>query len=221
MRYQWHFDVVWEDLPTLLGGLWLTIILAFGSMILGGAFGILVALARLSRRRPLSLLAYGYTELFRTTPFLIQIVWIFYALPLVTGVALSPFVSGLVAFGLNTAAYMAEIYRAGITSIPAGQSHASRALGMTERDVMRRIILPQAVRKMVPAIGTVWVSLFKDTSLLSAIGVTELMFRARTLAVDTYRPVEILTVTALIYFVLTLPQSIAVNWLYEKTRTTD
>jgi polar amino acid transport system permease protein len=221
MRYHWHFEVVWENLPMLLGGLWLTIVLAFGAMILGGAFGIPVALARLSSRRPLVLLAFCYTELFRTTPFLIQIVWVFYALPLATGLALSPFVSGLLAFGLNTTAYMAEIYRAGITSIPLGQSHAGRALGMTERDMMNRIILPQATRKMVPAIGTVWISLFKDTSLLSAIGVTELMFRARFLAVDTYRPVEILTVAALIYFVLTLPQSIAVNWLYEKMRTRD
>lgn len=219
MRYQWHFDVVWENFPIMLSGIWLTVLLSILSMLLGAVLGMVVALARLSPWTGLRGIAYCYTELFRTTPLLVQIVWVFYVLPLVTGLTLTPFYSGLVAFGLNIAAFMAEIYRAGITSVGRGQSEASLALGMTGAQVMRRILIPQAVTRMIPPIGTMWISLFKDTSLVSAIGVTELMYQARFLAVDTYRPVEIFTVCAVIYFVITFPQSIGVNWLYHKYRT--
>lgn len=218
MKYQWDFAVVWENLPLLLSGLTDTIGLAILSMFGGMVLGLLVVLARLSRWRALSMVAYAYTELFRTTPLLVQIAWVFYVMPLVTGIALSPFYSGLLALALNVAAFMAEIYRAGITSVDRGQNEASLALGMTDGQMLRRIILPQAVMRMVPPIGAIWVSLFKDTALLSAIGVTEMMFQARFLASDTYRPLEIFTVTAIVYFAITLPQSIGVNWLYRKFR---
>ena len=221
MRYQWEFEVVWENFPFLLGGLADTISLAVLSMVIGLVLGLVVCVARLSRFRALSLIAYVYTELFRTTPLLVQIAWIFYVLPLVTGIALSPFNSGLLALGLNVAAFMSEIYRAGISSIERGQREASLALGMTELQLMRRIILPQAITRVIPPMGTMWVSLFKDTAILSAIGVTELMFQARFLATDTYRPLEIFTVAAVIYFVITLPQSFGVNWLYRRFRTQD
>ena len=219
MPYQWHFEVVWENFPIMLSGIWLTVLLSILSMLLGAVLGMVVALARLSPWAGLRGIAYCYTELFRTTPLLVQIVWVFYVLPLLTGLTLTPFYSGLVAFGLNIAAFMAEIYRAGITSVGRGQSEASLALGMSGAQVMRRILIPQAVTRMIPPIGTMWISLFKDTSLVSAIGVTELMYQARFLAVDTYRPVEIFTVCAVIYFVITFPQSIGVNWLYHKYRT--
>ena len=219
MQYQWHFEVVWENFPIMLSGIGLTIALSILSMLAGAILGMAIALARLSPWTWLRGLAYCYTELFRTTPLLVQIVWVFYVLPLLTGIAFSPFYSGLVSFGLNIAAFMAEIYRAGITSVGRGQSEASLALGMTNAQVMRRILVPQAVTRMIPPIGTMWISLFKDTSLVSAIGVTELMYQARFLAVDTYRPVEIFTICALIYFVITFPQSIGVNWLYHKYRT--
>lgn len=219
MRYEWHFEVVWENLPIMLSGIWLTVLLSILSMALGAGLGMVIALARLSRWSFLRFLAYCYTEMFRTTPLLIQIVWVYYVLPLVTGITMSPFQSGLVAIGLNIAAFMAEIYRAGITSVDRGQTEASLALGMTRAQLMRRILIPQAVTRMIPPIGTMWISLFKDTSLVSAIGVTELMYQARFLAVDTYRPVEIFTICAVIYFLITFPQSLGVNWLYEKYRT--
>ena len=227
MRYEWHFEVVWENLPIMLSGIWLTVWMAVLCMILGSILGMVVAIGRLSPWSWLRFIAYCYTELFRTTPLLVQIIWIFYVLPLVTqamfpgtdGIILTPFYSGLVAFGLNISAFMAEIYRAGITSIGRGQSEASLALGMTGAQVMRRILIPQAITRMIPPIGTMWISLFKDTSLLASIGVTELMYQARFLAVDTYRPVEIFTVCAVIYFIITFPQSIGVNYLYHKYRT--
>ena len=219
MPYQWRFDVVWENLPFLLQGLGMTVLMTLLSMLGGLALGVLVALLRLSPWRPVTLTAYGYTELFRTTPLLVQIVWIFYVLPLMTGIVLSPFYSGLLALSLNVGAFASEIYRAGITSIGPGQRQAGLALGMTAGQLMRRILLPQAVTRVIPPMASTWVSLFKDTSILAAIGVTELMFRARYVATETFRPLEIFTVTALVYFVITYPQSIAVNQLYRKFRS--
>ncbi len=219
MPYQWRFDVVWEHLPFLLAGLGMTVLMTVLAMLGGLALGLVVALWRLGPWRPLQALAYGYTELFRTTPLLVQIIWIFYVLPLLTGIVLSPFASGLLALSLNVAAFVSEIYRAGITSIGPGQRQAGFALGMTPAQCLRRIILPQAVTRVIPPLASTWVSLFKDTSILAAIGVTELMFRARYMATETFRPLEIFTVAALVYFAITYPQSLAVNQLYRRFRT--
>jgi polar amino acid transport system permease protein len=219
MPYIWRFDVVQANLSFLLEGLWMTVSLTILCMVAGLLLGLFVALARLSSWPIITTPAYAYTELFRTTPLLVQIIWVFYVLPLLTGITLTPFYSGLVALGLNVAAFMSEIYRAGILSVSKGQTDAGLALGMTKFQVMQRIILPQAVTRMIPPMATMWVGLFKDTSVLSAIGVTELMFQARHIATETYRPLEIFTITALIYFVLTYPQSIGVNYLYKRFRT--
>jgi polar amino acid transport system permease protein len=218
-RYVWRFDVVLENLPHLLSGLWLTCSLTVLCMLVGLVVGLVVAMGRLSRWRPVRAAAFAYTELFRTTPLLVQIVWVFYVLPIVTGITLSAFMSGLVALGFNVGAFMAEIYRAGILSVSPGQSAAGLALGMTRSQVMRRIVLPQAVTRTIPPMATMWVSLFKDTSILSAIGVVELMFRAREIATDTYRPLEIFTIVSVIYFALTYPQSLVANALYRRLRT--
>ena len=160
-RYTWRFDVVLENLPHLLQGLWLTCALTLCSMLVGLVVGLLAASARLSRWRALSAAAYGYTEVFRTTPLLVQIAWVFYVLPIMTGIALSPFFSGLVALGLNVGAFMSEIYRAGILSLSPGQTAAGLALGMTRLQLMRRVLLPQAVTRMIPPVASTWVSLFK------------------------------------------------------------
>jgi len=217
-RYTWRFDVVLENLPLLLTGLWLTCTLTVLCMLLGLGVGLVVAFGRLSRWRLVRAVAFAYTELFRTTPLLVQIVWVFYVLPIVSGITLSPFFSGLLALGFNVGAFMAEIYRAGILSVNPGQTAAGLALRMTRAQTMRRVVLPQAVTRVIPPMATMWVSLFKDTSILSAIGVIELMFRAREIATDTYRPLEIFTVVAVLYFVLTYPQSLAVNALYRRFR---
>jgi polar amino acid transport system permease protein len=218
-RYTWRFDVVLENLPLLLSGLWLTCTLTVLCMLLGLGVGLVVAFGRLSRLRLVRAVAFAYTEMFRTTPLLVQIVWVFYVLPIVSGITLSAFFSGLLALGFNVGAFMAEIYRAGILSVNPRQTAAGLALGMTPAQVMRRVVLPQAVIRVIPPMASMWVGLFKDTAILSAIGVIELMFRAREIATDTYRPLEIFTVVAILYFVLTYPQSLAVNALYRRFRT--
>ncbi|MEO8305203.1 MAG: amino acid ABC transporter permease [Betaproteobacteria bacterium] len=218
MPYTWRFDVVIENLPVLLQGLWMTCVLTVLSMVIGLVVGLAIALLRLSDWRILRVPATVFTELFRTTPLLVQVVWIFTVIPLLTGVLLSPFFSGLLALGLNVAAFMSEIYRTGIQSVDRGQRHAAQALGMTSMQTMRRVVLPQAVMRMVPPMAAMWVALFKDTSILATIGVVELMYQARFLASDTFRPLEIFTVVAVIYFILAYPQSLVVNRLYERFR---
>jgi polar amino acid transport system permease protein len=217
-HYTWHFEAVWENLALLLQGLWNTCLLAPLAMAVGLVVGLGIALLRLSGVWGLPTIAAGFTELFRTTPLLVQVIWVYTVLPLLTGIALSPFVSGLAALGLNVAAFMAEIYRTGITSINPSQTQSALALGMTRAQAMRRIILPQAVRRMIPPMTAMWVALFKDTSILATIGVVELMYQARVVASDTFRPLEVFTTVGIIYFLLTYPQALLVNWIYDRLR---
>ncbi len=217
VAYQWNFGAVREYLPIMLQGIALTVAASVLSMLLAIVLAVVVALARLSKT-PLRPLAYVYIEFFRNTPLLMQIVWIFYALPLTIGLTLSPFYSGVVALTLNLIAFLAEIYRAGITSISRGQHDAGLAIAMTRAQLYRRIILPQALSRVIPPMGSMWVSLFKDTSILSVIGVAELMHAGRLASVDSYRPMEIFTVVAVLYYILAYPQSLAVNTLYHRFR---
>lgn len=217
MSYEWRWDVLWEHVPTLLAGIQITLGASVTAMAAALVLGLAVALLRLGRG-PLRALAYAYVEFFRNSPQLILVMWVFYVLPLVTGLALSPLASGVVALSLNLAAFTAEIFRAGITSISAGQTQAALALGMTRVQVYRRILLPQATARVIPPLGSVWVSLFKDTSILSIIGVAELMYQGRIVATDTYRPLEIFSGVAVIYYLLAYPQSLGVNWLFRRFR---
>ena len=219
MTYQWRFDVAFENLPLLLSGLGMTCLLTVLAMAIGIGGGLVLALMRLAPLRVLRWPAYAFTELFRTTPLLVQVVWVFSVLPLTIGLTLSPFFSGLVALGLNVAAFMSEVFRAGITSLSVGQFHAGYALGMTRTQCLRRIVLPQAALRTVPPMAGMWVALFKDTSVLAVIGVAEMMTQARIIAADTYRPLEIYTLVAVVYFLLTFPQSLGAQYLFERFRT--
>lgn len=217
MSYEWHWEVLWQSLPILLEGVRITVLASVVTMVAALVLGLVVALARMAGG-PLGALAYVYVEFFRNSPQLMVVVWVFTVLPLVTGITLSPLLSGIVALALNVAAFVAEVYRAGITSIPAGQGQAAMALGMTQAQLYRRVLLPQAIARVIPPLGSYWVSLFKDTSLLAVIGVAELMYQGRLVSTDTYRPVEILTGVALIYYVLAYPQSLVVNYLFRRFR---
>jgi polar amino acid transport system permease protein len=217
VSYEWHWEVLWQSLPILLEGVRITVLASVVTMLAALVLGLVVALARMAGG-PLGVLAYVYVEFFRNSPQLMVVVWVFTVLPLVTGITLSPLLSGIVALALNVAAFVAEVYRAGITSIPAGQAQAAMALGMTRAQLYRRVLLPQAIARVIPPLGSYWVSLFKDTSLLAVIGVAELMYQGRLVSTDTYRPVEILTGVALIYYVLAYPQSLVVNYLFRRFR---
>jgi len=217
VSYEWHWEVLWQSLPILLEGVRITVLASLITMIAALVLGLMVALARIAGG-PLGVFVYVYVEFFRNSPQLMVVVWVFTVLPLVTGITLSPLLSGIVALTLNVSAFVAEVYRAGITSISAGQTQAALALGMTRIQLYRRVLLPQAVARVIPPLGSYWVGLFKDTSLLAVIGVAELMYQGRLVATDTYRPVEIFTGVALIYYVLAYPQSLGVNFLFRRFR---
>ena len=219
--YQFDFSAVIAALPTLAQGLIVTIVLTLIVMTIALPFGLVVAFGRLVRLRPLNAIAYGYTELFRTTPLLIQIIWFNYVLPISFGVHAETFVLGALALILNVGAFEAEIFRGSIQSIDRGQREAAIATGMTERAAMRRIILPQAFVRSLPLTAAIFISLFKDTSLVAIIGIQDLMFQAQQTAADTYRPLETFSVAALIYFALTFPQAVIVNRVFEHFRVVE
>lgn len=216
MRYQWDFDVVLQNLPLLLDGLKMTVLLAVVIFAVGCVLGLLVATVRYVGVPILAGIATTYVEFFRTTPLYTQLVWLFYCLPILVGGQLPAFESAVVAFSLNFAAFQSEIFRAGLLSLAKGQREAALALGMTEAQALRRVLVPQAVSRVVPPTATMWVSLFKDTSIVSLIAVADLMYRARQLVTDTYRPLEVLTVTAVIYFLVTYPQARLVDYVHHR-----
>lgn len=214
--YEFQPDAVTENLPFLLVGLKYTVLISVLSMAAGLVIGLFVALGRLAPLRLLRWPSYLYTELFRTLPLLVLLIWMHWTVPILTGITLTALTTAVIAFSLNLGAFAAENYRAGILSVNPGQRQAALALGMTNRQVMRRIVLPQAVARVIPPLGSLWVGLFKDTSLVSVIAVPDLMYQGRILSTNLYRPMEILTAVAVIYFILTLPQSRIVDYLYRK-----
>jgi His/Glu/Gln/Arg/opine family amino acid ABC transporter permease subunit len=211
--YIWDFGAFFKYLPFLLQGMQVTIFVSVLSMVVGAGVGLLVALARLSPVLPLRWFAIFYVDLLRSTPLLVQLVWVFFALPILLGFSLPPVVAGVATLGAYSGAYLAEIFRAGILSVASGQSHAALALGMTRAQVLVRIVLPQALMRMMPPIASTLITLVKDSSLVSLISVAELMWAAQSLASVTLRPVEVLTGTGLLYVALTYPLSLAADLL--------
>lgn len=205
MSYQIDFDLVLRSLPVLLRGLLVTVQLWIPSILIGLFAGFLLSLARLSKSPVLRLPSLFYIELFRDTPVLIQLIWFFYAFPIIIGVQLSPFTAALLGLALNTSAYSAEIFRGGIQSIAQGQWEGARALGMRRSKILQRIILPQVFKRMLPAFTNRAIEVAKMSSLASVLSVHELMYQARLLSSTYYRPLEILTTVAFIYFVLIYP----------------
>jgi polar amino acid transport system permease protein len=213
---QLRFDIVLQYLPFLLRGIWITFLVTIASISLGLFLGLLIAVARLSRYRVLSRLAEIYVDIVRAIPVLVILVWIFYVSPIVVGIFLSPVVSAIISLSLYASSYLAEIFRAGIRSIERGQRDAALALGMSPAQTMRRVILPQAVVRMLPPFGSMFVTLFKDSAIVSAIGVADLMQQGFTLSTSLVRPIEVLTVVGILYLILTYPQTLWVNYLHKR-----
>jgi polar amino acid transport system permease protein len=219
MNFDW--SVVTNNAGALAQGTALTVLLAVTTMIIAIPGGILLALLRLSRSRILSGLSASFTEAFRNLPLILVIYSAYYILPLFTGIAFSPFATGLTALALNVSAYNSETFRAGIISIRQGQSEAALALGMSRWQAMREIILPQATRRVLPVLASTWVSLFKDTSLVSVIAVGELAYTAMKIRSQTFRVLEMLTAMAAIYWALGYPQAKLADWLNRKYGVTE
>jgi polar amino acid transport system permease protein len=207
VEYTFDFQIVLDNYPVLLRGLLVTLALWAPCFAAGLALGFGLSLARLSRHAWLRIPSLAYIELFRDTPVLIQLIWFFYAFPIIIGLQLSPFMAAALGLTLNTSAYCAEIFRGGIESMAKGQWEGARALGMRHAAILKRIILPQVFRRMLPALTNRAIELAKVTSLASVLAVHELMYQGRLLSSTYYRPMEILTVVALVYFVIIYPGS--------------
>jgi lysine-arginine-ornithine-binding protein len=204
-------------LPLFLQGIWLTAKLAFLSLLFGLPIGLLLALARVQSSRLLKAPAAVYVEVMRGTPLLVQILFIYFVLPSF-GVNIPAFWSGIIALTLNSAAYIAEIFRAGIQSIDAGQMEAGRSLGMTHAQAMRRIILPQTFRRVVPPLTNEAIALLKDSSLVSVIGLTELARTGQELASRYAAPLTIWPMVAIFYLLLTFPLTRVAEYLERRWR---
>jgi polar amino acid transport system permease protein len=210
-NYNWGWYVV---LPTttqgltniefLLGGLGTTIALSLCAILLSVTIGLLVALSGLSANRFAYRFNRIYVELFRAVPILVMLLWVYYGLPVVLGLSLNAFVAGMLALALCDSAFEAEIFRSGIQSIDRGQIEAADSLGLTYLDKMRYIVLPQAIRRVLPPLGNQFVYMLKMSSLVSVIGLADLTRRATELVVSQYRPLEIYTFLVLEYLVLIL-----------------
>ena len=197
MNFDWSVVVAHRDALAAATGS--TVLLTVATMAIAVPCGIVVASLRLYAWAPLGAIATAYVELFRNLPLILLVYWAFYVLPIATDLGLSPFATGLAALALNVTAYNAETFRAGIGSIRRGQLEAAMALGMTRAQAVRRIVLPQAARRILPVLASTWVSLFKDTSLVSVIAVTELAYVAMQIRAQTFRVLEMLTAMAAIY----------------------
>ena len=199
---EWNFLAVFTDFNLLLVGLLNTLKVTGMALLFGVPLGLTLALFRLSTFRPLSAIAAFIVEFFRATPPLVQLFWFFFALPILIDVQMTPYIASIVTFSIQSSAFFAEIFRAGIQSIDKGQWEGASAIGMTYRQTLSRVVLPQAVKRMIPAFMERSIELLKTTTLVSTVAYADLMFQANDLAQKTFRPLEVYTVVAVMYFVL-------------------
>ena len=218
MHYQWDFYFLWRYAPLFWRGVLVTLGYTAGTISLGLIIGLLVGLGRLSKLKVVNFPLIAFIEVFRCTPLLVQIVWFYYALPVLLGIQIPATVAAMMTLSCYTGAFYAEIFRGGIVSIEKGQWDAARALGLRSWVMMRRVILPQAVRRMIPPFVNQSITQLKNTSLVSTIAVPDLLYNGSMITADTYRPLEVYTVVAIIYFVLLFPATMLAQWYESRLR---
>jgi len=213
MGYEWDFGVVFRDFDLLLLGLVNTLKVTGLALLFGVPLGLVLALLRLSRHGVIRIPVGIVIEFLRSTPPLVQLFWLFFALPILTGINITPFIASVVTFSLQSSAFFAEVFRGGIVSIEKGQWEAAKAIGMDRGQSMRRVILPQAVKRMIPAFLERVIELMKTTTLVATVSYADLLYEANTIAQATFRPLEVFTVAAAMYFAVLFPVSLFVRRL--------
>lgn len=221
MNHHWNFAAVWDNPEALLAGAAGTLRISAICLVLGLSLGLLIGLGRYSRRRWIYLPTSAFVEFFRNTPVLVQILWFYFALPMLVPFEIDPLMAAALGISLNSAAFSGEIFRAGIQSIEQGQWEGARALGMTQFQAMRRIILPQAVKRMVPALTNRAIEIVKMSTLASAVAYVELLQQGKLIASLNYNPIEAYTVIALLFFAFLYPLVQATYALERKLRRGD
>jgi polar amino acid transport system permease protein len=219
--YAWDFSFLWAYRWLILAGLGVTLAYTVGTIVLGLAIGLVTGLLRLSRNPLITAPLVAYVEIFRCTPLLVQIVWFYYALPVVLGIDIPAHVAAVLVLSLYTGAFYAEIIRGGVNSIERGQWDAARAIGMRRRQVMRHVILPQAVKRMMPPFMNQSIIQLKNTSLVSTIAVADLLYQGTIITAATYRPLEVYTMVAVIYFLVLFPLTLAAQQVERRLARAD
>lgn len=218
---KWDFASVFSNTDALLAGAAGTLRIFAICLVAGLSLGLVVGLARYSKRRLFYIPASVFMEFFRNTPVLVQILWFYFAFPMISPFEISPLMAAALGISLNSAAFSAEIYRGGIQSIDNGQWEGARALGMTYAQAMRRVILPQALRRMLPPLTNRGIEIFKMSTLASVVAYVELLQQGKLIASLNYNPIEAYTVVALIFFVLLYPLVQATYALERRLRRAD
>ena len=213
---EFDFSVISDHARFLASGVGVTLALAGLSCLSSLTLGFIMALLRLYGPAWLRGIVVLYIDSMRAIPVLVVLVWTFFALPLVTGITMPPFIAALIGLTLHLAAYAAEIVRAGVQSVRSGQTRAALALGMSGAQIVRRIILPQAIVRMLPAFGSLLSITIKDTAIASVIAVTELMRQSETVAGQSFQPIEVFTFAMLVYFVMLFPVTRGVDRIYRR-----
>jgi len=213
MGYEWDFAIVLRDYDLLLLGLLNTLKVTGLALLFGVPLGLLLALGRLYGNWAVRFPAGFIIEFLRTTPPIAQLFWFFFALPILIGVEIDPFRASVLTFSLQSSAFFAEVFRGGIQSIDRGQWEAAKAIGMNRNETLRRIILPQAVKRMIPAFLERAIELMKTTTLVSTISYADLLYQANSIAQSTYRTIEVFSIAAAMYFIVIFCCSIGVRRL--------
>jgi len=205
MNYQWDFASIYNNWPVLWVGVKGTIFIFVVTVVIGLSLGLIVGMLRYASGKLLRWPATVFVEVFRNTPVLVQIIWFYYAFPILTGINVDPFLAAVLGISLNTAAFSAEIFRAGIQSIDKGQWEAGKAIGMSYVQTMRRVILPVAIKRILPALTNRSIEVFKMSTLASVVAYIETLNQAKLLADLNFNPIEAYTAVAIIFFVILYP----------------
>ena len=205
--YHFRWDVVWSNLPFLLSGLEQTLLISALTLAASVVLGMVLALADMSRLWPVRLLGSAVGEVVRNTPILVQLLWVYYVLPIAFDISIDAFTACVIGLSVYSSAFIAEIYRAGIQSVPRGHREAAQVLGISRLDAFIRIVIPQALRTTLPPLAANFVQLIKYSSLAAVISVSEVTRRGMELSASTFRPMEIFTFIAVIYFLICWPLS--------------
>lgn len=211
MNYDWDFGTVIRNLDLLLEGAVVSLQVTFFAIALAIPVGVMIGTLRMSRIWPISLIGRIFIDFFRTSAVLVLIFWFYFALPVLSGLEIAPFEAAVLAIGLQAAAYFAEIFRGAVGSIDKNQWEAASAIGLSKLQSFRLVILPQAIRRMLPVSFNLAIITFKNTSLAAAIACAELTYQASIMASTTYRPIETYTIVALIYLILITSASFLVK----------
>jgi polar amino acid transport system permease protein len=220
--YEWDFHFLLQYRALILKGIGVTVGFTLLTALLGLLVGLLIAIGRLTGRRLIAAPLVALVEVFRCTPVLVQLIWIYYALPVIAGVELSPAAASVITLSLYGGSFYAEIIRGGIVSIDRGQWDAGRALGMPTLALLRHVILPQALRRMVPPLVNQLILQLKNTALVSTLAVPDLLYQGQLITSATYRPLEAYTMVAVIYFLILFPLTRLAHWVerhYAKSAT--